>query len=106
MLWIAKRVQPDVDPAISFLCTRVNSLTKEYWWKLKRMMQWVNHTINDKRVVGAMDLNELFTLVDTEYAAHNNRWSNVLWLGSPPLPLYPIKIKYEKFNRGQNHWGG
>ena len=76
MLWIAHRARPDIDPAISFLCTRVKSPTREDWYKLKRVMQWVNQTIDDIRVIGANDLSELFTWVDAAYAVHENMRSH------------------------------
>ena len=71
-LWIAKRGRPDIDPAMSFLCTRVSEPTMEDWRKLRRVLQYMYQTIHEKRVIGAKRLHELFTWIGAAYAVHND----------------------------------
>ena len=39
LLWVAKRGRPDIQTAISFLCTRVTNSTKEDKAKLRGVLQ-------------------------------------------------------------------
>ena len=50
--WVGKRVRPDIEPALSFLCNRVAKNTVEVKAKLKRVLQLLKKTINDKRFMG------------------------------------------------------
>ena len=43
-LFVAKRARQELQPAIAFLCTRVQQPTKEDWGKLARMMRYLNGT--------------------------------------------------------------
>jgi hypothetical protein len=76
LLWVAKRGRPDIDPSVSFLCGRVKAPTKEDWHKLKRVLRYLNATIDEKRVIGAHNIQDLFTWVDASYAVHNNMRSH------------------------------
>jgi hypothetical protein len=38
LLWVAKRGRPDINPAVSFLCSHVKSPTRKDWMKLKRVL--------------------------------------------------------------------
>ena len=55
MLWIMKRSRPDLETAVSFLCTRVQCPTEEYWGKLKRVLNYPKATKYDKRIMGPDD---------------------------------------------------
>ena len=66
-LWVAKRGVPDIEPAISLMCTKVTKSTVEDKPKLKSALKFLKHTINDNRVVEA---DNLCTRVDTEYGVH------------------------------------
>ena len=46
------------------------------WNKLKRLLQFIKGTINDKRIIGAYGLNDLLTWVDAAYAVHPNMRSH------------------------------
>ena len=46
-LFVAKRARPDIQPAVSFLCTRTRNPTEDDWAKLKRMMCWLKITKDD-----------------------------------------------------------
>ena len=75
-LWIAKRGRPDIDPAMSFLCTRVSEPTMQDWSKLRRVLQFMYQTIHEKRVIGARNLHELFTWIDAAYGVHRDMRSH------------------------------
>jgi hypothetical protein len=72
LLWVMKRARHDIETAISFLCTRVSRSDEADWLKLKRLLQFLNQTINDVRVIAADDLSKLFTWVDASYAIHHD----------------------------------
>jgi hypothetical protein len=72
LLWVEKRSRPDIETAISFLCTRVFKNDEDDWLKLKRLVQFLNQTINDVRIVAADDLSKLLTCVDASYTIHHD----------------------------------
>jgi hypothetical protein len=72
LLWVMKRSRPDIETAISFLCTRVSKSDEDDWAKLKRLLQFLSQTIDDVRVVAADDLSKLLTWVDASYAIHHD----------------------------------
>ena len=47
LLYLMKRVRPDLEPTISFLCTRVSKCVRSDWEKLRRALCYVKNTIND-----------------------------------------------------------
>ena len=46
------------------------------WNKLKRLLQFIKGTINDKRIIGVNGFNDLLTWVDAAYAVHPNMHSH------------------------------
>ena len=72
LLWVMKRSRPDIETAISFLCTRVSRSDEDDWAKLKRLLQFLRQTIDDVRVIAADDLSKLLTWVDASYAIHHD----------------------------------
>ena len=76
LLYIMKRTRPDLEPTVAFLSTRVSCSTVDDWNKLKRLLQFIKGTINDKRIIGANGLNDLLTWVDAAYAVHPNMRSH------------------------------
>ena len=52
LLYICKRARPDIEPAISFLCTRVSSPNVADNVKLTRVLRYLQNTIEDRRVIG------------------------------------------------------
>ena len=70
LLWLEKRVRPDIEPNISFLCTIVTNITKEEKEKLRRVFQYLKHTIYDKRIMVADSLSQFFTWVDAACGVH------------------------------------
>ena len=66
----AKRARPDIEPAISFLCTRVSSPNVVDNVKLTRVLRYLQNTIEDCRVIGINNMDTLETWVDAAYAVH------------------------------------
>jgi len=71
-----KRTRPDLEPTVAFLSTRVSCSTVDDWNKIKRILQFVKGTINDKRIIVANGLNDLLTWVDAAYVMHPNMRSH------------------------------
>ena len=70
LLRVAKMDMPNIDPDISFLCTRVTKNTKKDKAKLRQVFQYLKHTIDDKRIMGADSQSQLCTCVDATYGVH------------------------------------
>ena len=76
LLYICKRARPDIEPAVSFLCTRVTDPSKDDSNKLTRVLGFLERTINDKRILGANSLSNLLTWIDASYAPHDDMRSH------------------------------
>ena len=72
IIWVAKRGRPEIEPDISFLCTRVTNSTVDYKEKFKCVLQSRKKGINDKRVMGEEKLSQLRTWVDATYRVQPN----------------------------------
>jgi hypothetical protein len=72
LLFIMKCTRPDLEMVISFLMTRVSKSDEDNWHKLKRCLGFIKGTINDKRVIGADNINDLFVWVDALHAIHDD----------------------------------
>jgi hypothetical protein len=57
LLYISPRGRIDIQLAIAFLCTRVSCSTDQDWEKVKRVMQFLNRTLDDYMIIGADCLN-------------------------------------------------
>ena len=62
----------DIDIAVSFLCTIVSCRTDEDWEKLRRLLQYLQATLDLPRIIGANGLGMLQTWVDASYATHHD----------------------------------
>ena len=51
ILFASKKAQPDVQLTIAFLCSRVQSPTKEDWFKLTQMMKYLKQTRDDSLIL-------------------------------------------------------
>ena len=76
LLYVAKRARPDIDLTISFLCTRVAQPTKGDKNKLRRLLEYVKHTIDMNRIIGMSGNEMLQTWVDASYATHRDMRSH------------------------------
>ena len=66
-----KRSQPDIEAAISFLCTLVEDLDIHDWGKLRRVLQLLKQTIGEDHIIGAENIYEMLTYMDTSYDPHD-----------------------------------
>ena len=55
-----------------FLYNRVFKSTKEYKVKLRQLLQYLKHTINDERIMVADRISQLFICIDTTYGVKPN----------------------------------
>ena len=67
LLWTTKRARQDIETAVSFLCTQVKSPTGQDKNKLKILLQFLNQTIDDRRVIGTGLLIDLLTWIYPSY---------------------------------------
>ena len=70
LLYISKRARVDLQVAVGFLCTRVKSPTVQDWRKLKRLLQYVNGTMDIERIISLNNLLHLDYYVDASHAVH------------------------------------
>jgi hypothetical protein len=70
LLYVATRARTDILLAVGFLCTRVSKSTAQDRDKLKRLLEYINGTMDLEYIVGADNLNQLRTWVDASYAVH------------------------------------
>jgi hypothetical protein len=69
-LFACKRARPDIHLPIAVLCTRVKAPTEDDWKKLKRLILFINGTVNDQLILAANDLHLVKWLVDASFAVH------------------------------------
>jgi hypothetical protein len=70
LMFTCQRCRLDITTAISFLCTRVSKPTEQDWIKLKRVLEFLNGTIDDGLTLGADSVEELMSFVDAAFAVH------------------------------------
>ena len=72
LLYICKRARPDVETTVAYLCTRVSKSTTDDWVKLRRVLGYLQKTINDIRIIGADSLQEIYAWIDAAYGVHED----------------------------------
>ena len=98
LIWIMKRARPDLETAISFLCTRVSKSDEDDWIKLRRVIAFIQCTIEDVRIIGASDLNKIFTWIDSAYAVNPDMRSQTGGAISMGIGLIHAKCSKQKLN--------
>ena len=98
LLYVAKRGRIDIQLVIAFLCTRVSCSTEEDWNKLKRVMQFLNRTLNDTMIIGADCLTMLKTWVDASYGVHPDMKSHTGGVMSLGRGVIMSKSSKQKLN--------
>ena len=84
-LFLCKRARPDLQTAVAFLCTRVQSCDEDDYKKLTRMLQFLRATKDDFLTLSATSLHHVRWWVDASYAVHPDMKSHTggaLSLGS------------------------
>ena len=87
LLYLMKRVRPDLETSVSFLMKRVSKSTDEDWDKLKRVLNYVKRTKSDERTIGAKTLSQIWNFIDASHAVHENMRSHTGGLMSMGLGL-------------------
>ncbi|KAI2513609.1 Reverse transcriptase (RNA-dependent DNA polymerase) [Fragilaria crotonensis] len=70
LLYVAIRARVDLLLAIAFLCTRVSKSTQQDRSKLKRVLEYINGSMDMENTVGADDMGRMRTWVDASFAVH------------------------------------
>ena len=60
-IFIYQRARPDIEPTVAYLCTRVSKSTIEDWKKLRRLVSFKRGTVNDKRIIDEISLENMHT---------------------------------------------
>jgi hypothetical protein len=69
-LFFCKRARPDIQQAISVLCTRVRDLNQADWEKLMRVVKYLNGTKEENLTLSADNLRVVKWYVDASFAVH------------------------------------
>ena len=76
MLYLSKRTRPDIQTAISFLCTRVQGPTLDDWKKMGRCIRYLSATKKMPLTLEASRDGAIRWWVDASYAVHPNMRSH------------------------------
>ena len=76
LLFAAKRARPDIQTAIAFLCTRVQSPDEDDWKKLVRVLGYLKETIFLPLTLGWDGTGNIYWYVDASFAVHHNMRSH------------------------------
>ena len=71
-LWIIQRRRADCAPTIPFLCTSTKIPVIEDWKKLKRLLCFLIQMVDDDWIIGADNLNEIQTFIDSAHVVHED----------------------------------
>ncbi len=76
LLFVSKRARPDIQVPISFLTSRVTKADEDDWKKLKRLLQYLQKTIDMPLTLSIDNLNIVKTWVDAAFAVHDDMRSH------------------------------
>jgi histone deacetylase 1/2 len=88
VLYLAKRVRPELLPTVIFLSTRVKKATDDDWFKLTRMLKYINGTRDLGIVLEAGKVLSIRSYVDASFAVHPDMRSHSgasITLGKGPV---------------------
>ncbi|MEL7342602.1 MAG: Ty1/Copia family ribonuclease HI, partial [Bacteroidota bacterium] len=98
LLYVAVRARMDILLAVGFLCTRVKAPTVQDQRKLRRLLQYLNGTLDLHLRLGADDLHTLLTWVDAAYAVHDDFRSHTGGGMSFGIGAFACKSSKQKLN--------
>jgi hypothetical protein len=98
LLYISLRARMDILLPVSFLCTRVSKCTVEDQAKLKRVLEYVNGTMDLTHTLGADDLGTFRTWVDASFAVHPDMKSHTGGVTSFGTGGFLCKSSKQKLN--------
>ena len=67
-----KRARPDLEKAVSYLCTIVSKSDLDDWKKLRRVIAFIKVTINDEKIFGTSNLSSIFMWLDASYVVNSD----------------------------------
>jgi hypothetical protein len=83
LLFLAKRVRPDMLTVVSFLCTRVTCATVEDRKKLARLLGYLKGTATQRLVISPVNNLQLHAYIDASFALHDDSKSHsgvvIMW---------------------------
>jgi hypothetical protein len=88
LLYLAKRVRPDILTAVIFLTTRVKASTQQDMKKLNRVLAYLNSTAEMGLVLEAAKTIQVHAYVDASYAVHHDfksQTGGLITLGRGPI---------------------
>jgi len=88
LLFLCKRIRPDLQVAVAFLCTRVHKSTEADWRKLNRVLRYVKNTKDLFLTIEAKDLTRFRWWVDSSLNVHwkdGRALENSPWLATRML---------------------
>ena len=72
LLFLAKRARPDLQTAVAFLCTRVQSPDEDDYKKLACVMKYLQQYPHLPLILGSDGKGNIYWSVDAAFAVHNN----------------------------------
>ena len=75
-LFVCKRARPDIQPAIAYLTTRVREPDEQDWFKLVKMLNYLNNTQDDVLTLNADESFNVTWHLDAAFAVHNDKKSH------------------------------
>ena len=63
---------PDIEPAVALLTTMAVKSNVDDRKKLRICISYINQRVEDVRIIGVLNLTDLFTCVDASYAVNKN----------------------------------
>jgi Reverse transcriptase (RNA-dependent DNA polymerase) len=76
LIYVGTRARTDILLALSFLCSRVSAPTDQDEQKLRRLLSYLQGTIDLTLRIGADSLSQFSTWVDASFAVHHNMRSH------------------------------
>jgi len=98
LLYLMKRVRPNIETSISFLMRRVSKSDVDDWWKMKRVLAYLKNTIDDVRMIGATSLIQILTWMDATFAVHSDMKNHTGGCTSMGIGLVHQKSSTQKSN--------
>ena len=98
LLYLMKRVRPDIEPAVSFLMRRVSKSNIQDWKKLKQCLGFLKRTVEDERHIRARSITKILTWVDASFAVHDNMRSHTGGCMSMGLGVLHARSSMQKLN--------
>ena len=76
LLYVALRGRPDILLSVAFLASRVSKATLQDQAKLKRLLEYLYRTYDLPLILGADDIQTMYTIVDASFAVHDDMKSH------------------------------